>query len=633
MEEAISHTYGERTDDEPEEEFLHLDTMHSFCDKSIQNVPIMCDVSTSNVPKLKSTRTQYNVSHFESEQIEPIQRSSKPLFVKIPPKKKQKDAEVNTIVTFKPNDYVVMTIKNEVFATDTETEIEELTEESDSDSMYDPKGESDIEKEAKVSSSEISGDTKFLVFWSSLLPLLKYCLNCRAKAAIESFFIKGTMLIVNLFCENSHKTVWYSQPNVRGMAEGNLVVATSVLFSGNTFQSIKEMMEIGKICFISHTTFNSIQKNILFPAIHRVFTTNRQILFDEAHEQDQLHLLGDGRCDSPGYNAKYGTYTIMNSLSGFILDFHISHVKIAGNSQRMELDGLKHVLQRMSESTISITSLTTDRHKQVRKFMRKEKKEINHQFDVWHMGKNIKKKLSKLAKQKRNMDLNPWIKSIINHFWWACASCNGNATELKEKWTSILYHITDRHQWKGCHYFKKCAHKKLSQTERSCKPFLKLNSPSFLSLEKVVTDKSLVADLAYLTNFSHTGTLEVYHSLYNKYCPKRLHFSYQGMIARSQLAVLDFNSGVGLAQAQTRQGDKKYKLQFSKVTQNWVVKKVSSQKEKVYLDHLLAEVNFIQSSNTRYSLPKLDGVPKNIAPSQKPNKKEAIQNIRTRFVV
>ena len=67
--------------------------------------------------------------------------------------------------------------------------------------------------------------------------------------------------------------------------------------------------------------------------MYRVYTTNRALLFESAKEESEIHLLGDGRCDSPGYNAKYRTYTLMDSQSGHILDFHISHVRVAGNSK------------------------------------------------------------------------------------------------------------------------------------------------------------------------------------------------------------------------------------------------------------------------------------------------------------
>ena len=104
------------------------------------------------------------------------------------------------------------------------------------------------------------------------------------------------------------------------------------------------------------------------------------------------------------------------------------------------------------------------------------------------------------------------------------------------------------------------------------KPWLKESSFAYAAIQRVVSDKNLLSDLKYLTKFSHTRTLEVYHSLYNKYSPKRLHFSYNDVVARAQLAALDFNSGVGLDQARNKKGELRYKHQFSKITQSWVAK-------------------------------------------------------------
>ena len=97
-----------------------------------------------------------------------------------------------------------------------------------------------------------------------------------------------------------------------------------------------------------------------YPAIHWVYTTNRALLFEIAKEES-----GDVRCDSSDYNAKYGTYTSMDSQSGHILDFHISQVRVAGNSQRMELNGFKRAVDRLQEYGIKIGGITTDRHKQI----------------------------------------------------------------------------------------------------------------------------------------------------------------------------------------------------------------------------------------------------------------------------
>lgn len=58
----------------------------------------------------------------------------------------------------------------------------------------------------------------------------------------------------------------------------------------------------------------------------------------------------------------------------------------------MELEGLKRGLKFLHEEGIEVTDLVTDRHSQVKKYMRVEHPSINHWFDVWHVAKgNLQK--------------------------------------------------------------------------------------------------------------------------------------------------------------------------------------------------------------------------------------------------
>ena len=61
----------------------------------------------------------------------------------------------------------------------------------------------------------------------------------------------------------------------------------------------------------------------------------------------------------------------------------------------------------------------------------------------------------------------------------------------------------------------------------------------------MVLEPKLLKDLANLTDFCHTGGLELYHSMILKYCSKREHFSYKGMVARTQLAAIENNHNTG----------------------------------------------------------------------------------------
>ena len=105
------------------------------------------------------------------------------------------------------------------------------------------------------------------------------------------------------------------------------------------------------------------------------------------------------------------------------------------------------------------------------------------------------------------------------------------------------------------------------------------------------------------------------------------------MIARSQLAVLDHNDGVATGQAVTKQGTLRYKQVFSKVTQNWCVKKIAKKKSREYQNELLETTIKFKETPEIDSMPVLQNIPKNIAPVERPNKQEAIETMRSRFKI
>ena len=56
--------------------------------------------------------------------------------------------------------------------------------------------------------------------------------------------------------------------------------------------------------------------------------------------------------------------------------------------------------------------------------------------------------------------------------------------------------------------FHKYCHPKILQHRE--KAWLNRSSEVFVVLQNIILDKTLLSDLKYLTNFSHTGSLEVY---------------------------------------------------------------------------------------------------------------------------
>ena len=138
-------------------------------------------------------------------------------------------------------------------------------------------------------------------------------------------------------------------------------------------------------------------------------------------------------------------------------------------------------------------------------------------------------------------------------------------------------------------------------------------------------------DIKYLSRFCHMRNLEVFHSVLDKYCPQRLHFTLEGMIARAQLAVLDYNCGSNNTQATIKDGKWRYKQIFPKVMQKWVVKKISKIKDWEYIQKLLSSTLEASPDTTDDKLPRIGSIPPNIAPIEKPDKEEATESMKTRF--
>ena len=116
---------------------------------------------------------------------------------------------------------------------------------------------------------------------------------------------------------------------------------------------------------------------------------------------------------------------------------------------------------------------------------------MQHEFDLWHIVKGVKKKL--LA--GKDKDLVPWVRAVANHLWYCAATCEGNADLLREKWLSMLHHITNEHQWVAGEYLTRCEHRRYQKDKAETTPWICKDSKAFGVLQHVVLDKRLLRDL------------------------------------------------------------------------------------------------------------------------------------------
>jgi hypothetical protein len=181
----------------------------------------------------------------------------------------------------------------------------------------------------------------------------------------------------------------------------------------------------------------------------------------------------------------------------------------------------------------------SDRHRGVGVLLRSRYPNIHHKFDVWHLAKSLVKRLTKVEKKSRL--LSQWHRAITNHLWWSAQTCEGNSELLLEKFTSLLNHVCNIHEWVDDDDNKKyCEHRQYTEKVEEIK-WLHFGSTDYQALRNEIMNKMFLNDLKHASHYCHTNALESYHNVRLKYIPKRINFSHKGMYIRSILAILDHN--------------------------------------------------------------------------------------------
>ncbi|CAB4019001.1 Hypothetical predicted protein, partial [Paramuricea clavata] len=332
----------------------------------------------------------------------------------------------------------------------------------------------------------------------------------------------GTCLVVSWGCQSGHVGGrWAAQPSCDKIRAGNLMLASALLLSGNSYAKVGLMFNFCNLQYFSSTLFNQYQQLYIIPTINEFWEQHKQQVWNEKAGKDVI-LSGDGRNDSPGHSAQYCTYSLADMQDNTIIQMNVVDVReAAGKSNNMERIGFERGMDMLLTSPIVVKEVVTDGHLEIAALMKREEKYENvvHQNDVWHGGKSITKKIN------------------------------------ADKWVGILHHVVDEHEWvleEGINDGK-CGHDTLNEEDRN-KPWLKKESPPHKALTKIVLDTRFLNTLGYYTNFRHTGFLESFHNHILMYAPKRHAYSFPVYRARNQLAALDFNHHKGRAAATTADG-------------------------------------------------------------------------------
>lgn len=145
----------------------------------------------------------------------------------------------------------------------------------------------------------------------------------------------------------------------------SLLLAIGILISGNSFDKLELFFEFLNLNMISRSTYMRTQKLYLVPGI-KAFWEELKVDIWQILTQEPMILCGDGRNDSPGHNAKYCVYILMEQFLDVIIDMDVvDSLETGGISTNMEVFGLKRLMERIVGKIITsevVTDASTSVH-------------------------------------------------------------------------------------------------------------------------------------------------------------------------------------------------------------------------------------------------------------------------------
>lgn len=141
----------------------------------------------------------------------------------------------------------------------------------------------DDEADHEVPEDNVDGFTQnpnkekeFLVFTPNQNSLLKECQKCGDVVNQQKRKAVGSMLSSEFTCHSGCKKTWESQPVVKRKPLENLLLAASILFTGNNCAAISSLASCLNLQFFCESVFYNTQKKYLFLVVSEAWEMESQ---------------------------------------------------------------------------------------------------------------------------------------------------------------------------------------------------------------------------------------------------------------------------------------------------------------------------------------------------------------------
>ncbi|EGT32239.1 hypothetical protein CAEBREN_23718 [Caenorhabditis brenneri] len=243
---------------------------------------------------------------------------------------------------------------------------------------------------------------------SKIIEIIQKCRKCENPRTNIHVRYQGLTVWITVICDECSETHHWSntklcdskqERNKKKLTELHLDITSSIITSGNSFQSIKGMFDALNSPFFTPQTFNRLKSKYVYDAIGVYYNQEMEkvveVLQQRVSASESLHLCGDGSFDSRGHSALFCRYVIMDAVSKLVINYEVIQRKSGDARIDMEKVGCEKSLQKVVEEMrdehgeSAVSSFTTDRSKSVALMISKKFSNIDHFFDSWHYIRGI----------------------------------------------------------------------------------------------------------------------------------------------------------------------------------------------------------------------------------------------------
>ena len=137
----------------------------------------------------------------------------------------------------------------------------------------------------------------------------------------------GTLLTIETKCSACKGVfTWKSQPFLLGkFPAGNILLSFAVLCAGASIRKVLTVFQHMGVLVYNEPTYYYHQRHLLIPTVVSFWRKYQKNILDTLKGKEVV-LAGDGRHDSMGHSAKFGTYTMFCCTVGLII--HVVLVQV-----------------------------------------------------------------------------------------------------------------------------------------------------------------------------------------------------------------------------------------------------------------------------------------------------------------